>query len=82
VNTVADLLHDPQLVHRRVWRRRRHPVIGDQVHLFPAFDLAETPGDITAAGPRLGADNETVFRHFIGLTQEEEAACRAARAFE
>lgn len=82
VNTVADLLHDPQLVHRHTWRRRRHPVIGDQMYLFPAFDLAETPGDITAAGPRLGADNDTVFRNFIGLTEEEHAACREAHAFD
>lgn len=82
VNSVADLLNDPQLVHRHTWRRRRHPVIGDQVYLFPAFDLEATPGDITAAGPRLGADNETVFRNFIGLTEEEHAAARAAHAFD
>lgn len=82
VNTVADLLTDPQLVQRHTWRRRRHPVIGDQVYQFPAFDLEATPGDITAAGPRLGADNETVFRNFIGLTEEEHAAARAAHAFE
>jgi len=32
-------------------------VRGDQAYCFPAFDLSETPGDITAAGPVLGADN-------------------------
>ena len=60
----------------------RHAVIGDQVYLFPAFDLANTPGDITAAGPRLGADNEAVFRNFLGLTEEEMAAYREAHAFD
>ncbi len=82
VNTVGDLMHDPQLVHRHVWRRRRHAVLGDQTYCFPAFDLSETPGDITAAGPRLGADNDTVFRNFIGLTDEQHAACQRAGAFE
>ncbi len=82
VNGVDDLLHDPQLVHRHTWRRRRHAVIGDQTYCFPAFDLDATPGDITAAGPRLGADNETVFRNFIGLTEAEHAAARAAHAFD
>lgn len=82
VNTVADLFRDRQLVHRRTWRRRRHPVIGDQVYCFPGFDLDETPGDITGAGPLLGADNETVFRTFLGLTEEEHAACSAQGAFD
>jgi crotonobetainyl-CoA:carnitine CoA-transferase CaiB-like acyl-CoA transferase len=82
VNTVADLMHDPQLVHRHVWRRRRHAVLGDQTYCFPAFELSETPGDITAAGPRLAADNETVFRNFIGLTDEQHAACQRAGAFD
>jgi crotonobetainyl-CoA:carnitine CoA-transferase CaiB-like acyl-CoA transferase len=82
VNTIGDLMHDPQLVHRHVWRRRRHAVLGDQTYCFPAFDLSETPGDITAAGPRLGADNEAVFRNLIGLTDEEHAAYQRAGAFE
>src|SRR3972149_6659435 len=71
VNSVADLFTDPQLVSRRHWRRRRHPVIGDQAYCFPAFELSETPGDITASGPVLGADNERVFRDFLGLSAED-----------
>jgi crotonobetainyl-CoA:carnitine CoA-transferase CaiB-like acyl-CoA transferase len=82
VNTVADLFTDPQLVSRRLWRRRRHPVIGDQAYCFPAFDLAETPGDITAAGPVLGADNERVFRDFLGLSETEFNAVRAKGALD
>ncbi len=82
VNTVADLFRDRQLVHRGTWRRRRHPVIGDQAYCFPAFDLDDAPGDVTAAGPRLGADNETVFREFLGMTDDEYAAYRAQGAFE
>ncbi len=71
VNTVADLFSDPQLVHRETWRVRRHPVIGDQAYYFPGFDLSDTPGDVTTAGPVLGADNERVYRDFLGLTEAE-----------
>lgn len=82
VNTVADIFRDPQLVARHVWRRRRHPVIGDQLYQFPGFDLATTPGDITAAAPRLGADNDTVFRNLLGLTEQEHADYAEAQAFD
>ena len=82
VNSVADLFTDPQLVSRRHWRRRRHPVIGDQAYCFPAFELSETPGDITAAGPVLGADNERVFREFLVLSDEEFNALRAKGAMD
>ena len=82
VNSVADLFTDPQLVSRRHWRRRRHPVIGDQAYCFPAFELSETPGDITASGPVLGADNERVFREFLGLSEDEFNALRAKGAMD
>lgn len=82
VNSVADLFADSQLVSRRLWRRRRHPVIGDQAYCFPAFELSETLGDITAAGPVLGADNERVYRDFLGLSEDEFNAARAAGAMD
>lgn len=77
VNTISDLFDDPQLRHRRTWRKRRHPVIGDQAYHFPGFELSRTPGDVTAPAPLLGADNATVFRQFLGLEATElEALCR------
>lgn len=82
VNTVADLFTDPQLAARRQWRRRPHPVIGNQAYLMPAFDLSETPGDITSAAPTLGADNEKVFRELVGLTEKEYADYRAQGVFD
>lgn len=82
VATIADLFADPQLLVRRQWRRRRHPVIGDQAYLFPAFDLAAMPGEITAPAPRLGADNETVWRGMLGLTQAQFDAAIASGAID
>ncbi len=82
VNSIADLYADPQLAARGQWRRRPHPVIGDQAYCFPAFDLSETPGEITAAAPTLGADNERVFRDLLGLETEEYERYRALGAMD
>jgi len=82
VNDMADLFSDPQLVARRQWRRRRHAVIGDQAYLFPAFDLSDTPGDITAAAPLLGADTERVLREFVGISADELEELRAHGALD
>jgi len=81
VNTMADLFTDPQLIARRQWRRQRHPVIGDQAYCGSAFELSETPGEVTAAAPLLGADNDKVFGEFLGLSESECAAMREAGAF-
>ncbi len=82
VNTMADLFRDPQLAHQHVWRRRHHRVMGERAYCFPAFDLLDTPGEITSAAPLLGADNETVFREFLGLSAAEYEACQARGAFQ
>ncbi len=82
VNSIADLFADPQLIYRRLWRKRRHPGLGDQAYCDPAFELSETPGDVTAAGPMLGADNGRVFRDFLGLSEEEFNALHAKGAMD
>ncbi|MDD2735700.1 MAG: CoA transferase [Desulfuromonadaceae bacterium] len=82
VNTIADLFEDPQLLYRRLWHRRRHPVIGEHNYQFPGFNLAITPGDVTAPAPCLGADNETVFRNLVGLTDEEYQHYQFCKAFD
>jgi crotonobetainyl-CoA:carnitine CoA-transferase CaiB-like acyl-CoA transferase len=56
--------------------------MGDRAYCFPAFDLSDTPGDITSAAPLLGADNETVFQEFLGMSAAEYAACQAQGAFQ
>lgn len=81
VNTMADLFTDPQLVARQHWRRRRHPVIGDHAYCGPAFQLSDTPGDVVAAAPLLGADNDRVFCEILGLSDPDYAAMREAGAF-
>jgi crotonobetainyl-CoA:carnitine CoA-transferase CaiB-like acyl-CoA transferase len=82
VSTVSDLFGDPQLAARRQWRRQPHPIIGNQAYCFPAFDLSAAPGEITRAGPALGADNQHVFGELLGLSAAEIAEYAAAGAFD
>ena len=56
-------------------------MIGDHAYCGPAFQLSETPGDIVAAAPLLGADNDRVFRGILGLSDPDYAAMREAGAF-
>ena len=82
VNTVADLFDDPQLEDYRNWRRRYHPVIGDQAYWFPGPALSATPGEVTRAAPLLGADNETVFKQLLGMKDREFDDQKARGTFE
>jgi benzylsuccinate CoA-transferase BbsF subunit len=77
VTSIAGLFTDPQLVHRKTWRKRRHPVIGDQSYYFPGFDLSRTPGDITGPAPCFAADNHAVYRELLGLSEAEyDSLCK------
>ncbi len=81
VNTIADLFSDPQLLHRRLWRRRLHGAIGDLSCYFSAFDLSDTPGDVMAAAPLIGEHNAIVFQEFLGMTDNQIDAYRMQGAF-
>lgn len=82
VSSMADLFADPQLAARHQWRKRRHPVIGEQRYCMPAFDLSATPGDVRSAAPVLGGDNEMVFGELLGLGREEYERYRAEGAMD
>ncbi len=71
VNDMAELFTDPQLLHRRLWRRRLHAALGDFSCYYSAFELSETPGDVMAAAPMLGEHNDIVFKDFLGLSEEQ-----------
>jgi len=82
VNTIADLFVDPQLKPRGLWRHRRHGAMGEVVSYYSAYELSETPGEVTGAAPLLGADNELVFQEFIGLSTKEYDEYLALGAFD
>ncbi len=82
VNDMRDLFADPQLKAMGIWRRIRHPVIGDHAAEAPPFALSETPARIEQPAPLLGQHNRDVFCGLLKLTAEEFARKEAAGVFE
>jgi succinyl-CoA---D-citramalate CoA-transferase len=78
INTVAEVVKDPQLLARGMiaehWDERvERNVLGPGV--VPV--LSETPGTIRNAGPaRPGQHNDEIYRGLLGKTHEELAAMR------
>ena len=71
VNRMQDLFTDPQLEHRKAWRKQQHPEMGNRSYRFGSFDLSATPGEITGPAPCLGEHNELVFKSWLGYSETE-----------
>jgi crotonobetainyl-CoA:carnitine CoA-transferase CaiB-like acyl-CoA transferase len=61
VNSVADVVDDPQLAERGFFATVEHPEHGPLRHAGLPFRFADTPGAVALPAPRLGEHNEAVF---------------------
>ena len=76
VNTVSDLLADPQLDASNFWFGLEHPETGALQYPLGVFDSEEvSPG--TKPAPRLGQDNEAIYGGELGLSESEMASLRS-----
>jgi len=66
-----DLHEDPQLHHRHHFWFLEHPVMGKVAHSSFAFIMSRTPREVTTPSPLLGQHNEVVYKHILGLSEEE-----------
>ncbi len=66
-----DLGDNPHLNARGFYKELVHPEIGTYRCLLPPFRLSKTPGEPKKAAPCLGQDNEYVYRHILGMSDEE-----------
>ncbi|MYR08826.1 CoA transferase [Gordonia sp. SID5947] len=72
VNTVAEVVRDPQMLARDMLVPHHDERLGRDV-LGPGIvpRLSESPGQVRSAGPpRPGADNDEIYRDFLGLGDE------------
>ena len=81
VNTIRDLFTDPQIAFRNIWQQHEHPELGNHAYRMVSYGLSETPGSVRGAAPCLGADNEEVFRSWLGIPEHEYQALVAQGAF-
>ena len=73
INSIADILEDPQYAARETITTVDHPTLGPlkMQNVIPRLD--ETPGRIDHPGPDLGAHNREVYVGELGLSDEQLA---------
>jgi succinyl-CoA---D-citramalate CoA-transferase len=71
VNSVAELIREPQLWSRGVLARLLHPDLGEIVTQGVVPQLSRTPGRIAGWSRSPGSDNDAVLRGILGYTPEQ-----------
>jgi benzylsuccinate CoA-transferase BbsF subunit len=71
LKTVKDLNEDEQFAHRGHWWYVDNPEY--KLHTFeaPSARLSKTPARFTRPGPKMGENNEYVYRELLGYSAEE-----------
>ena len=75
VNTVSDLLADPQLEQSNFWFGIDHPETGALQYPQGVFDSEEVSPAASPA-PSMGQDNEAIYAGELGLTEADLASLR------
>jgi crotonobetainyl-CoA:carnitine CoA-transferase CaiB-like acyl-CoA transferase len=73
VNSVADLMEDPHLRERGFFERTAHAEAGVWEMDGVPWRLSLTPAHVRLSAPCFAEHNDYVFRHLLGLSQEEVA---------
>lgn len=71
INDIEEVLNNPQIQHRDqiVWRKT---VDGVDLPLYGVtVKMSETPGEVQCAPPRLGQDNERIYKGKLGMSDDE-----------
>jgi crotonobetainyl-CoA:carnitine CoA-transferase CaiB-like acyl-CoA transferase len=74
----SDIMEDPQYRALGTIASVMDPDFGSVRMQNVIFRMSDTPGAIRWTGRALGADNEAVFKHELGMTDAEIAALKAA----
>lgn len=81
INSIADVVHDPQVQAREMMQTVEHPVAGaTQLPGIP-IKLSATPGAIRRAAPVLGEHTAEVLGEWLGLDDQEIEEMRSRGAF-
>jgi crotonobetainyl-CoA:carnitine CoA-transferase CaiB-like acyl-CoA transferase len=77
VNSIADLLADPQVRARNGFITLPDPKLGRVTMAGPVPKLSRTPGGIRTAAPGLGEHTEVVLKELLGLHSSELESLRS-----
>jgi CoA:oxalate CoA-transferase len=81
VNSVAEALADPQVVHRQMVREVAHTLGGEIRVLGNPIKFSRSPENEFSSPPTLGQHTESVLRELLRYTPEQIEALRQQRAF-
>jgi len=73
VNSAADVYNSPQVKHREFFAEIEHPEAGKLSYPTAPYRLSETPWRANRAAPLLGEHNDSVYRGYLGRSEEELA---------
>lgn len=76
INTIPEILAEPQIIHRQMLRYLPHPTAGKVPQIVSPLRLKQNPLAFNDAPPLLGADTQAVLKE-IGVTPEQYAALLA-----
>ena len=71
INTIPEVMADPQIQARKMIVELEHPGLGKIPLVGIPIKLSETPGEVRTPAPALGEHNEEVYGHLLGLTPEQ-----------
>lgn len=77
VNTIAEMVNDPQVKARRMHVEITHPDYGPVVITNSALKLSKTPGTVETPAPRIGQHTAEVLSTLLGYSAAEIEQLRA-----
>jgi CoA:oxalate CoA-transferase len=81
INTIADVVRDPQVLHREMIVEVEHPVAGKLKMPGCPIKLSETPASVEKPSPTLGQHQEEILCGFLGLDRAELERLQNSGAF-
>lgn len=76
INTIRQAVREPQYREREILVNVEHPGIGTISTLGVVLKLSETPGNIERGAPRIGEDNDMIYKDLLGYTESEVVRLR------
>lgn len=71
VNSVREMVQNPQLIHRKMIREIDHPRFGKIKSPGSVIKMSATNPDVFSAAPSLGEHNHLVYGGYLGYSDEE-----------
>ena len=73
VNSIEDMVKDPQLKHRKMIRDVEDKRFGTVTMSGPVVKMSDTNPDVYCTAPRLGEHNHEILGDLLGFSDEEIA---------